>query len=166
MKQEPIQILNMRDLREAKAAVRLFAAAGIRASTNSEELRMDGGVFSVRGGAAVFIFSKDAARAEAVLEAAHEFLAAGKASKKLELPPREGTLEFLDMLVHDCRQYLMIAAGEIGSIEEEGDLRLDAPTNDPKKIAIRLKRLKSQCMSAAGKQPLDWQHGGGLASED
>ncbi|MBI3313625.1 MAG: hypothetical protein HYZ83_05280 [Candidatus Omnitrophica bacterium] len=75
----------------------------------------------------------------------------------MKLPPDEGTLGFLDMLIHDCRQYLMIATGEIKSIEEEGELELDDPTEDIRKITIRLKRLKDQCMRIAGKRPLDWQ---------
>ena len=75
----------------------------------------------------------------------------------LKLPPDEGTLCFLDMLIHDCRQYLMIATGELKSIEEEGELALDDPTEDIEKITIRLKRLKDQCMRIAGKRPLNWQ---------
>ena len=61
------------------------------------------------------------------------------------------------MLIHDCRQYLMIATGELKSIEEEGELELDDHTEDIGKIALRLKRLKDQCMRIAGKRPLDWQ---------
>lgn len=75
----------------------------------------------------------------------------------VKLPPEEGTMVFLDMLIHDCRQYLMIATGELKSIEEEGELELDDPTEDIHKITIRLKRLKNQCMRMAGKRPLDWQ---------
>lgn len=75
----------------------------------------------------------------------------------VKLPPEEGTLVFLDMLIHDCRQYLMIATGELKSIEEEGELELDDPTEDIQKITIRLKRLKDQCMRMAGRRPLDWQ---------
>lgn len=80
----------------------------------------------------------------------------------MKLPPEEGTLVFLDMLIHDCRQYLMIATGELKSIEEEGVLELDEPTEDIKKITIRLKRLKDQCMKIAGRPRLDWEHHGGL----
>ena len=75
----------------------------------------------------------------------------------LQLPPEEGTLGFLDMLIHDCRQYLMIAIGEIKDIDEEGELELEDPTEDIHKITIRLKRLKDQCMRQAGSRPLDWQ---------
>ena len=85
-----------------------------------------------------------------------------KKRSKLQLPPKEGTPEFLDMLIHDCRQYLMIAEGKIKSIAEEGELELDEPTNDLFKIAIRLKRLKDQCMRQARRRPLDWQHNGRL----
>ena len=56
----------------------------------------------------------------------------------------------------------MIATGEIKDIHEEGELELDDPTEDIGKITIRLKRLKAQCMRQAGRQGLDWQHGGGL----
>ena len=75
----------------------------------------------------------------------------------MQLPPEEGTLGFLDMLIHDCRQYLMIATGELKGIDEEGELELDDPTEDIHKITIRLKRLKNQCMRQAGRRPLDWQ---------
>lgn len=60
------------------------------------------------------------------------------------------------MLIHDCRQYLMIATGELKNNTEEGILDLDEPTNDIAKITIRLKRLKSQCMRFAGWKDLDW----------
>lgn len=81
---------------------------------------------------------------------------------KRKLPVAETKLYYLDMAIHDCRQYLMMAAGEIKSIEEEGELALDEPTQDITKITIRLKRLKDQCMRLAGKPPLDWIKGGGL----
>ena len=75
----------------------------------------------------------------------------------ITLPPAEGTLAFLDMLFHDSRQYLMIAAGELESIKEEGTLELDGPATDIEKITIRLKRLKDQCARQARRPPLDWQ---------
>lgn len=161
MKEKKMLIIGFGDEREAAAAIGLFRAAGIRASANSEDLRK-GSRFSLRGKSPVYIYSDDAEKADAVLDAAREFSDARKRRKKISLPPEEGTLEYLDMLVYDCRQYLMIAAGEIQSIEEEGSLALDEPTNDPKKIMLRLRRLKSQCMSVARKKSLDWEHHGGL----
>ena len=76
----------------------------------------------------------------------------------MKQPPEEKSLGFLDMLIHDCRQYLMIATGELKSLEEEGELALDDPTEDIEKMTIRLKRLKDQCMRIAGRRSLDWQH--------
>jgi hypothetical protein len=76
---------------------------------------------------------------------------------KVQLPPVEGTPEYLDMLIHDCRQYLLIATGAIKDISEEGELELDEPTNDLFKLMIRLRRLKDQCMRQARRTPMDWQ---------
>ncbi len=64
----------------------------------------------------------------------------------MKLPPDENTLGFIDMEIHDCRQYLMIATGELSDITEEGPLAQDDPTEDIQKICERLKKLKSQCM--------------------
>lgn len=66
-------------------------------------------------------------------------------------------IEELDILIHDCRQYLMIAAGEIKSIEEEGILADEQPTESLAEITHRLKKLKDQCMRIAGLTPLNWQ---------
>lgn len=104
----------------------------------------------------LWVPSEDARRAEKILETSRK-LERKIAKGPLKLPPDENTLGFLDMLIHDCRQYLMIATGELKSIQEEGELELDDPTEDIEKITIRLKRLKDQCMRQARRRPLDWQ---------
>ena len=141
----------------AKAAVELLKAAGIKASIDAQGVGRPG-LYSER--ATVWILYRDRLKADKVLLAARKYMRERK--KKVTLPPEIGSLEYLDMLVHDCRQYLMIATGELKSIEEEGELELDDPTNDSEKIAIRLKRLKGQCMKMAGRIGLDWEHGGGM----
>jgi hypothetical protein len=135
----------------ADEAVDLLRAAGIKAVTKVDGL--------ITEGVPIIVRPTESRRARAVLDRARRF---GRTRKKIKLPPEEGTLENLDMLIHDCRQYLMIATGELKSIEEEGVLELEEVTNDPFKLAIRLKRLKSQCMRQAGLRGLDWEHGGGL----
>lgn len=155
-------MMTVTNLREAKAVVRLFRSAGIKASTEISDLKKNSGLWYGGKKTPLYIDCKDADKADTILEAARDFAKALKKIKKITLPPEEGTLENLDMLIHDCRQYLMIAAGELKSIEEEGSLELDDPTNDIRKITIRLKRLKAQCMIMAGKKPLDWEHHGGL----
>ena len=105
-------------------------------------------------GTMLWILLRDRDQAVEILEGARKV---ELAKRPLKLPPREGTLEFLDMLIHDCRQYLMIAAGELKSIDEEGELELDGPTQDIDRITIRLKRLKDQCLRMTGRTPLDWQ---------
>lgn len=162
MKETEILIMIVRNPREAEAVTRLFRSAGIKASTEIGDLKKNSGLWYGGKKTPVYIDYKHADKADAVLKAARDFAEALKKIKKITLPPEEGTLENLDMLIHDCRQYLMIATGELKSIEEEGSLELDDPTNDIKKITIRLKRLKAQCMIMAGKKPLDWEHHGGL----
>jgi len=81
----------------------------------------------------------------------------GTAKKhKMKLPPDKGTLGFLDMEIHDCRQYLYIAQGVINDITEEGPLLQDDPTEDIHEICERVIKLKSQCMRATHR-PLTWQ---------
>jgi len=148
------------DKTQAETAAKLLNAAGIKASTRSADL----GHAGFRSGGRktpLLIFYKDAERADLILALARD-LEAQYVKGPPHLPPDEGTMEFLDMLIHDCRQYLLIATGKIKSIEEEGELALDEPTKDIRKVTIRLKRLKSQCMGMARKLPLDWEHGGGL----
>ena len=67
----------------------------------------------------------------------------------MKLPPDKNTLGFIDMEIHDCRQYLMIATGELKDVIEEGVLIKDAPTDDIRKICKHLKKLKDQCMRMA-----------------
>ena len=144
----------------ADAAIRLLKAAGIQASDDPKDLgRKD--IHIKQRGIPLVVFGKDTHRAGKILELSRKFELRKKKGPP-SLPPEDGTLENLDMLIHDCRQYLMIATGELKGIEEEGELALDDPTNDIEKIEIRLKRLKDQCMGFAGRQPLDWQHEGGL----
>ncbi len=148
------QIKVFRRKAQAEAAVALLEVSGIKAAISPEDLGR--GDISYGGkGVPLFVYRKDSQKASGVLERAALF--AAKALKTIQLPPEEGTLEFLDMLIHDCRQYLMIVIGELKSIEEEGELELDEPTNDIEKITIRLKRLKSQCARMTGRKPLDWQ---------
>lgn len=138
---------------QAEAAIRLLEACGIKAATEAKKL----GNPVLYGGkeTPLYVLHKHSWQASDILELAT--ILASKSSKTVQLPPEEGTLEMLDMLIHDCRQYLMIATGELKSIEEEGELELDDPTNDLEKITIRLKRLKDQCMRQARLRPLDWQ---------
>lgn len=74
----------------------------------------------------------------------------------MKLPPDKGTLGFLDMEIHDCRQYLLIAEGVLKDITEEGPLLQDDPTEDINKICDRVIKLKSQCMRMANRPPT-WQ---------
>lgn len=144
---------------KARAAVELLRLCGIKASCDARGVgRPD--LFGPEGEAAVWVLKRDGLKADKVLYAAGKYLIARE--KKVALPPEFGTLEYLDMLIHDCRQYLMIAAGELKDIDEEGELALDDPTNDIEKITIRLKRLKGQCMKVTGRPRLDWEHGGGM----
>lgn len=151
------------DKEQAGAVVRLLAACGIKVATDPAQLGRKG--FSYFGeGVALYCRSKDSKTIHRILEISRR-LEVLRDKGPIKLPPDEGTLECLDMLIHDCRQYLMIATGEIKTIEEEGVLALEDPTNDIHKITIRLKRLKDQCMRQAGGTPLDWQHGGGMGVE-
>mgnify|MGYP001595929028 CR=1 FL=1 len=143
----------------ARTAVALLRACGIKASTDARGVgRPD--IWRPEGEAAVFILKRDALKVDKILQAAGKYLIERK--KEISLPPEFGTLEYLDMLIHDCRQYLMIATGELKNIDEEGELALDDPTNDIEKITIRLKRLKGQCMKMSGRIGLDWETGGGM----
>jgi hypothetical protein len=147
----------------ALAAVKLLKAAGIKASIDAKDFgrkELAGVRFGGRG-TRILVWTRQVHKSNVLLELSAR-LERLKKKGGIMLPPEENTLENLDMLIHDCRQYLFIAEGKIKSIEEEGELELDDPTNDIEKITIRLKRLKDQCMRAAGGQPLDWQHGGGL----
>lgn len=145
---------------KAEAAVQLLGLCGLRAATDLKDLGRPGERIYSRKGTLLWVRDEDSERASEILELAARF--ATQPGEPLELPPEDGTLENLDMLIHDCRQYLMIATGELKDITEEGVLDLDDPTNDILKITIRLKRLKGQCMRMAGRIPLDWEHGGGL----
>jgi len=66
----------------------------------------------------------------------------------LKLPPDRGTLGYLDMLIHDCRQYLYIKAGVIDDITQEGPMENEQPTDDIFEITDRLEKLKSMCMQS------------------
>jgi len=154
-----INITRYRDKAQAQDAIRLLKAAGIRAEMDNTAFGKEYGKIITKDRFPLWVRMEESERASEVLELAILF---ARPRKKFQLPPEEGTAEFLDMMVHDCRQYLLIATGEIKDISEEGELELDDPTQDLYKIGIRLKRLKSQCMRQAGLRPLDWQHGGGL----
>ena len=153
------------DQEVTKAAVKLLRASGIKASTDPGDLGRPDVVslpnpFSMEGEVTVWIPRQDSDKAHEVLRWAMRY--GHRRQKRVTLPPEMGTLEYLDMLIHDSRQYLMIVTGEIKSIEEEGTLALEEPTNDIEKISIRLKRLKGQCMALTGRQGLDWERGGGM----
>ena len=139
---------------QAQDAVRLLRATGIKASTKAADFGKEYAGFGIQGRTPLFVWGSDHDRAREILDQALLF---SRPRKKVQIPPQEGTPEYLDMLIHDCRQYLMIATGELKSIEEEGTLDLDEPTNDLFKLMIRLRRLKDQCMRQAGRRPLDWQ---------
>ena len=146
---------------EAKTTIRLLAEAGIKAATDTSELRPGHRLIYTGKGIVLWVYKQDRERAHKVIDLAFKMVRERNRGP-LKLPPDDSTLENLDMLIHDCRQYLMIATGELKDITEEGELDLDDPTNDIEKIEIRLKRLKSQCMRQAGRIGLDWEHGGGL----
>lgn len=138
----------------AEAAAELLALVGIKVSISTMDKANERGILSKKP--TIWVPSKDAERARKILETSRKL--ERKIQKgPMKLPPDENTLGFLDMLIHDCRQYLMIATGELKDITEEGELDLDDPTEDIEKITIRLKRLKSQCMRQAGLRGLDWQ---------
>jgi hypothetical protein len=138
----------------ARKAVALLKKHGVRAVTNPRELGECGAYLRYSGkDFPVWVKLKDSRKADKILE--------GWSRKRgdmrsLTVYPEDATLDLLDMLIHDCRQYLMIATGEIKSIEEEGVLELDDPSGDIDIITLRLKRLKDQCMRMAGRRPLDW----------
>ena len=150
---EIICIEKFKARRDAGKAIAILRKQGIRASTKTEDFRNDFVVVTDEG-IPVWVYRKDSRRAHQILV---EWARRRKDKRSLTIPPEEGTLGFLDMLIHDCRQYLMIATGELKSIDEEGELELDEPTDDIEKITIRLKRLKDQCMRLTGRTPLDWQ---------
>jgi len=158
-----VNIVRYRDKGQLRDAIILLKAAGIQAETDTLAFGKAYGKTITKGAFSLWVRDGDHDRASEVLELACRF---ARPRKKFQLPPEEGTVEFVDMMVHDCRQYLLIATGELKNISEEGELDLDDPTNDLFKIAIRLKRLKEQCMRQAGLRPLDWQHGGGLGTAE
>jgi len=55
---------------------------------------------------------------------------------------------YLDMLIHDCRQYLYVKAGVIDDSTQEGPMENERPTEDIFEITARLEKLKSMCMQA------------------
>jgi hypothetical protein len=135
----------------ARKAIAYLRKHGIRAATDSREL--GGRSFYTGQGVALWVLAKDARKAGKILDG---WVRERKSLRSLTLCPEEGTLDFLEMLIHDCRQYLMIATGEIKDISEEGTLALDDPSGDIEIITLRLKRLKDQCMRMAGRRPLNW----------
>lgn len=141
----------------AQRAIAFLRKHGIRAATDTRKLGKNMPWCMYTGEAfAVWVKAKDSRRAGKILE--------GWSRKRgdmrsLTVYPEDATLDLLDMLIHDCRQYLMIATGEIKGISEEGVLELDAPSGDIEIITLRLKRLKDQCMRMAGRRPLDWLRG-------
>lgn len=145
----------------AETAAELLKLCGIKAFITAADCKHSSGLWSEEP--MVWVPSKDDRRAIKILELSRKLERKIKKGP-IKLPPDENTLGCLDMLIHDCRQYLMIATGELKDIDEEGELELDDPTEDIEKITIRLKRLKSQCMRQAGRRGLDWQHGGGLGN--
>jgi hypothetical protein len=149
---------------QAGVVVRLLAACGIKAATDPAKLGHKGKIIYAGKGVPLYCRREDSEKIHRVLELSRR-LEVLRDKGPVKLPPDEGTLEFLDMLIHDCRQYLMIATGEIKTIAEEGVLALEEPTKDIHKITIRLKRLKDQCLRQTGRTPLDWQHGGGMGVE-
>ncbi len=143
----------------AKKASAFLRKHGIRAATDTRQLgkNVPQCFYDGKGKAfALWVKAKDMRKAGKLLE--------GWSKKRgdmrsLTVYPEDGTLDLLDMLIHDCRQYLMIATGELKDISEEGVLELDDPSGDIEIITLRLKRLKDQCMRMAGRRPLDWLRG-------
>ncbi len=143
----------------ARKAIALLRKHGIKAATEAGKISKAhaGTFYDGKGKAfALWVKEKDSRKAGKIL---------GGWSRKrgdlrsLTVFPEDATLDLLDMLIHDCRQYLMIATGEIKDISEEGVLELDDPSGDIEIITLRLKRLKDQCMRIAGRRPLDWLRG-------
>ena len=144
----------------ARKAIALLRQHGIKAATEAGKISKEhAGTFYGGEGAALYVSAKDSQKASKILEG---WSKKRGDMKSLTIYPENATLDLLDMLIHDCRQYLMIATGELKDISEEGVLELEDPTHDIEKITIRLKRLKDQCMRMAGRRPLDWIKGGGL----
>jgi hypothetical protein len=143
----------------ARKAVALLRKHGILAATDTRKLgkNIPQYFYDGKGKAfAVWVKAKDSRKAGKLLE--------GWSRKRgdmrsLTVYPEDATLDLLDMLIHDCRQYLMVATGEIKNISEEGVLELDEPSGDIEIVTLRLKRLKDQCMRMAGRRPLDWLRG-------
>lgn len=138
----------------ARRAIAYLKRHGIKAATEAREISKEhAGSFYGGQGVAIFVSARESRKAGEIL---YEWARKRKDLRSLTLCPEEGTLDFLEMLIHDCRQYLMIATGEIKDISEEGVLELDDPSGDIEIITLRLKRLKDQCMRMAGRRPLDW----------
>ena len=135
----------------ARKAIAYLRKHGIRAATDSREL--GGRSFYTGQGVALWVVVEDGRRAGRILA---DWSRKRKDLRSLTVYPENGTLDMLEMLIHDCRQYLMIATGEIKDISEEGTLELDDPSGDIEIITLRLKKLKDQCMRMAGRRPLDW----------
>lgn len=139
----------------ARRAIALLRKHGIRAATASRKL---GGapILSDKKVFPIWVRAKDSRKASKILEG---WPKQRGDMRSLTVYPEDATLDLLDMLIHDCRQYLMIATGELKDISEEGTLELDEPSGDIEIITLRLKRLKDQCMRMTGRRPLDWLRG-------
>ena len=152
MKMEGVcNLERFKTLAGARKAVAYLRKHGIRAVTDARQLGSP--MMYLGEGVALWVKAKDIRKAGKILGG---WVRERKGLRSLTLCPEEGTLDFLDMLIHDCRQYLMIATGEIKSISGEGTLALDDPSGDIEIITIRLKRLKDQCMRMAGRRPVNW----------
>jgi len=82
-----------------------------------------------------------------------------KRNIKTTKSPKPHGLMWIDMMIHDCRQYLSMSRGEIGTIMEEPPHMLDEEASrEWGVIQYRFKKLKDECMRAAGKAPLDWEN--------
>jgi len=141
----------------AREAIAYLRKHGSKAATEAGKISKEhAGSFYAGPDVALYVKAKDSRKAGKILE--------GWSKKRgdmrsLTVYPEDATLDLLEMLIHDCRQYLMIATGEIKDISEEGVLELDEPSGDIEIITLRLKRLKDQCMRMAGRCPLDWLRG-------
>lgn len=154
MRMRMVEICNLERYKTATGARRAIAYLrkhGIRAVTDSRKL--GGRSFYTGQGVALWVLTKDSDKAGKLLQG---WSRKRKDLQSLTVYPEDATLDLLDMLIHDCRQYLMIATGELKDISEEGTLELDDPSGDIEIITLRLKRLKDQCMRMAGRRPLNW----------
>lgn len=70
----------------------------------------------------------------------------------------------LDMILHDCAQYLAKAEGDHRSVWQipppwaDPSGGTDSPTVNPYSLVARARMLKDMCIRLSGGKPLNWQN--------